>query len=103
MVFADYQVNRAELTRELCENVETDNNCQATCHLVKEVKKESPQSENLPFVPNKITKNELLYFENESPSIVGSKERVVVADNYQIAYLNEYTFGIFHPPKGLSL
>ena len=99
MVFTDYQINRADMTNKLCENVETDDNCKATCHLVKEVKKESPQSEDFPFVPNKNTKNELLYFENVKLSNLNPESISSISDNYQLRCFSEHIQGVFHPPK----
>lgn len=99
VIFADYQINRAELTQEECENIEIDDNCQATCHLVKEVKKESSNSEDLPFLPNKLSKYEVLYFEIEKKSALNIEQFTGVFDNYQLGNSDEHTFGIFHPPK----
>ena len=97
--FADYQLNRADLTAELCENIISDDNCQATCHLVKEIKKESPKSGNHPFVPSEVFKNELLYFENDYLSVSNKVIKNFVSDIYQLENFDEYAFSIFHPPK----
>lgn len=99
VVFADYQINRTELTQKECENIEVDSNCQATCHLVKEVKKESPESEGFPFLPTKLSKYEVLYFEIENDLSPKVEKQINVVDNYQIRNFDEHTFGIFHPPK----
>ena len=99
VTFADYQVNRAYLTTELCENIISDDNCLAPCHLVKEIKKESPETGNHPFTPSDIFKYELLYFENNYLSVSSKGIKNVASDIYELKNFDEYAFSIFHPPK----
>ena len=97
--FTDYQANRAELTESSCENVETDSNCQATCHLVKEIKKEESQAEGMANLPLEVLKIECLKAEVESSSSMIDQYKemicVLIEDHYSIL---EYA-SFFHPPE----
>lgn len=99
VIFTDFQINRASITNELCENVETDKNCKGTCHLVKEIKKETPEKKKSPFTAGDNTKIELLYFEKESISTfrLAPQNKTYISD--QKVDFDAHLMAVFHPPQ----
>ena len=98
-IFTDFQLNRATIAAELCENIETDENCKGTCHLVKEIKKENPEKKKSPFTAGDNLKVELLYFENLSQH---SFELFFINNKYftgQQLDFDAHISAVFHPPK----
>ena len=99
VIFTDFQLNRVAITEAFCENIETDDNCKGTCHLVKEIKKENPEKKDSPFTPSDNTKIELLFFE-ASTSInfnlfsLNASNEVHINQDFD-AHLKD----VFHPPK----
>lgn len=65
MIFTDFQWNRLDISNEFCENVKTDANCKGTCHLVKEIKKESNEKKKTPFSTINSSKIELFFTEKK--------------------------------------
>lgn len=98
-IFADFQLNRVSIAEEYCENIVTDKNCQGTCHLVKEIKKESPEEKKTPFTSNDNSKNETLFFENETTILSHSSN--IDSNTILVINLNfdSHIMGVFHPPK----
>lgn len=99
VVFTNFQINRVAIAEALCENIETDDNCMGTCHLVKEIKKEKPETKKSPFTPSDNSKIELLFFEaliSSDLNIYSRKASDIVYINHDFdAHLND----VFHPPK----
>ena len=99
----DFKVNRIALAEKFCENLEVDTSCQGTCHLIKEIKKDSPEEKKSPFTASDSSKLELLFFENstsnQSPSLhIKSQFLNVLASSS-----DSDPKGVFHPPKSLFL
>lgn len=65
MIFTDFQWNRLAISNDFCENIKTDSNCKGTCHLVKEIKKESNEKKKTPFTASFNSKIELFFTEKE--------------------------------------
>lgn len=99
VIFTDFQLNRASITNELCENIESDENCKGTCHLVKEIKKENPEKKNSPFTARDNTKMEVLYFDN--PSVNKLKLSFEINEYFLSQNLDFDTHirSVFHPPR----
>ena len=98
-VFADYQANRAELTSSSCENVETDKSCQATCHLVKEIKKEESEQEGMANLPLEVLKIECLFAGQEDESDLTFSDHSNAVLHYSESWKLERYHSIFHPPE----
>jgi hypothetical protein len=99
VIFTDFQLNRTSIADELCENIETDQNCKGTCHLVKEIKKENPEKKKSPFTAGDNTKIELLYFENLSQN---SLQLSFVNNGFismQLLDFGAHIIDVFHPPQ----
>jgi hypothetical protein len=99
VIFTDFQLNRTSIADELCENLETDKNCQGTCHFVKEIKKENPEKKKSPFTARDNSKVELLYFENLSES---SFELFFINNECFSSHLLDFDAhinAVFHPPQ----
>lgn len=99
VIFTDFQLNRVAITEALCENIETDDNCKGTCHLVKEIKKEIPENKKSPFAPSDNTKIELLFFESENSFDFNSLFLKASIENLVIQEFDAHLKDVFHPPK----
>jgi hypothetical protein len=99
LIILDFQLNRIAIAEEFCENLEVDENCQGTCHLVKEIKKDSPEENKSPFAVNENVKNEVLFFE----LIKDQNIFTLVSKNLNFSFLlkdfDSYPSDVFHPPK----
>ena len=99
VIITDFQLNRFSIAQEYCENIEVDENCQGTCHLVKTIKKEKPDEKKSPFTANDKVKNELLFLDSENTD--NSSVFFSESTNYSFL-LNDFDAhpsGVFHPPK----
>ena len=102
-IFADFQLNRISIAEEHCENIVTDKNCQGTCHLVKEIKKESPEEKKTPFTSNDSSKNETLFFENDIEKINYLSNITPISILLINLDFDSHVIGVFHPPKSSIL
>ena len=99
VIFSDFQLNRVAIAEALCENIETDDNCKGTCHLVKEIKKENPNKKESPFTYSDNLKIELLFF--ESSNSIDFNLNSFKASNDVLTYqdFDAHIEDVFHPPK----
>jgi hypothetical protein len=103
VVFADFQLNRDVIAAENCENIEVDEHCKGTCHLVKEIKKENQEENKSPFSASDTSKLELLYFE-AAPQLSLFKEQVEGSFFiYQNQHFSAHVMDVFHPPQSSVL
>ncbi len=98
-VFADFQLNRKAISNEFCENIQSDENCKGTCHLIKEIKKESTEKNKSPFTAVDTLKYELFFFQEKGPDA-----NFLSYNKLAFILLSESDFnipleGVFHPPK----
>lgn len=98
-MFADFQLNREEISNAFCENIQSDENCKGTCHLIKEIKKEGTEKNKSPFTAADNFKYELFFFHEKrtDSQLVFSKKTLFV-------FVPKFDFnipleGVFHPPK----
>lgn len=98
VIFADFQINRTAITDEFCENIETDDNCQGTCHLVKEIKKENPEKKKSPFTSND-QKNEVLFFESITDNSILKNGIRSIFSFVLTTDFNAHLQDVYHPPK----
>lgn len=99
VIFTDFQLNRIEIAEALCENIETDDNCRGTCHLVKEIKKEAPEKKKSPFTPSDNTKIELLFFESSNTIDFNSYTLKASSEVHINMDFDAHLKAVFHPPK----
>jgi hypothetical protein len=98
VIFSDFQWNRLAISNEFCENIQTNSNCKGTCHLVKEIKKESKEKKKTPFTTSSNSKIELFFTEKERNNTL-----FFIEDSSYISKTEECTNGlldrVFRPPK----
>ena len=104
VIFTDFQLNRDVIAAENCENIEIDERCKGTCHLVKEIKKENQEEKNKsPFSASDNSKVELLYFEAIPPLNIIVEQVDGSFFVYQNLHFNAHLLDVFHPPKSSVL
>jgi len=101
IIFTDFQINRASIANELCENIETDKNCKGTCHLVKEIKKETQEKAKSPFTADDNRKVELLYIEKESVCTFSLATDNIPYSSSQNLDFDAHLRTVFHPPQSV--
>ena len=99
VVITDFQLNRFSIAQEHCENIEVDENCQGTCHLVKTINKESPDSEESPFTANDKVKSELLFLDSENNDQFFLSNYDKTDFSYLLIDFDAFPRDVFHPPK----
>ena len=98
-VFVDFQSNRQAISAEFCENIQTDENCQGTCHLIKEIKKENSEKKNFPSSAIDNIKYELFFFTKDvktGMSVLSTRLAFLVPFESDFSIPLD---GVFHPPK----
>ena len=98
MIFADFQWNRLAISNEFCENVKTDSNCKGTCHLVKEIKKESSENKKTPFNTTISSKIELFFTQIEMNNQIFFLKDPSYFFSIETGY-NSLLDQVFRPPK----
>ena len=103
VIFTDFQLNRDAIAAENCINIEVDEQCKGTCHLVKEIKKENPDKKKTPFSTSNNQKVELLYFESPPTMLysISAKEGSFYFN--QNLNLDAHLMDVFHPPQSSVL
>lgn len=99
IIITDFQLNRFSIAQEYCENIEVDENCQGTCHLVKTIKKESPDSKKSPFTASDKVKSELLFLDSENNDQFLLSNYDKTAFSYLLIDFDAFPRDVFHPPK----
>jgi len=98
-VFADFQLNREAISNAFCENIQSDENCKGTCHLIKEIKKESAEKNKSPFTAIDHFKYELFFFSEKR-----TDNHLVFSKKPAFVFLPGSEFnipleGVFRPPQ----
>jgi hypothetical protein len=101
VIFTEFQWNRAAISDRFCENIELNKNCQGTCHLVKEIKKEQSREKENPFTNTDKTKIEWFFIGNFSTKY--HPFFTAKGSFYQnpIFKTDPHLCGVFHPPQSI--
>ncbi len=103
IIITDFQLNRFSIAQEFCENIEVDESCQGTCHLVKTIKKKSTEEEKSPFTASNIVKIDLLYLTQEKDNNAVISYSISRDFSFLLHDFDAYPMDVFHPPKSSYL
>lgn len=99
-IVANYELNKAYISKNLCENKNKPSlHCNGKCHLKKQLQKEDKKENQNP--NNLKEKIELQFFKETSslfiPTVTPSVENI--NSIYIMGNYNQHLLSIFHPPR----
>ena len=99
LILLDYEVNKATITQNFCENKSKPKlHCNGKCHLKKQLEKEDKKQDSFPTASKE--KSEIQF--HSSPSVFAltiTCSEVTPNFTYLLLYPDTPVYSIFHPPS----
>ena len=100
LIIANYEVNKAYITKNLCENkAKPMMHCNGKCHLKKQLQKEDKKENS---ASNSLKEKLEVQFFSESKSdqhIITTTEKHKLNSNYLFSNYSKHLLAVFHPPQ----